>query len=1133
MKRRVLLSVVCALLLSAVNAQKLLNEGFEGSVFPPSGWSVIDDQQPGSHFHWTIIEDEKSAISGSKSARVECGGYTYDEPIKEEWLITPALQLTNDSYKLEFKWVGASAAAIEKQEYDFKVKVSTDDGKTWTEIWSFLNKDQVEESGVKYPWIGWAKNTSLIDLTAYKGQTIKIAFIHCKLKAGMGVGNDIKIDDVVVEKYSPILNPQIESATRSYAFPASYIGAKKYSEVLSFKNVGNGVLTVTALKGLDGTDFSTTIVPAEVSLKKNEEYQFQLIYEPTVKGAPSATLTVETNGGTPLEIKLSGSKSLVPEGYTYEGFEGKVFPPVGWKITSKGTLSSSWSSFNYGLSGDKSARVGICEEGSLITPRLDLSGDQDYTIRFNYFEQYEAQTDNANGPENYFRLYLSKDGGITWNKLAFDATTLNEIVHKEINLGHPGNNCYLKWSYEFPGLDLSGGYDEIPEYSDIFLDDIILPPLYGSNEAPSATTLISPEDGATDIYNKEIMLSWNGVLFATNYKVYVGTTTDNFDLVNGEDVGDKTSYTIARADYAKTYYWKVVPYNKTGEATGVPVWSFTTMSDQSIKTFPYFEGFEAKTFPLGWNTTKEVYTKWDISNFNAFDGNGSAYISGSTDNTTGTLITPEFVLPSEKDIQITFYWGNRVPASLKKDMLGTQINNTTEANDIDALYFEIEDNGQWKTLAIMSDKDNEYWIRERVSLNEYKGKTVTFRWRFHVVNGGKSNGASLDNIKMELIGDECLAYFNKNEWNAGEVNYQRSFSSGKALSLTNGGEETLTVQDVKFTTSNYRTTLEAGTSIEANKSSVFSITFNAGTSATKIDDKMVVTFTNGQSVELPVSGTGLAQDILYFSFEEDEFASTSPKGLTTVDIDGLATVQPLLIYYPKYGTPFAYIVINQKAEPEGADWRNIYPHSGDQVLAAMCDQSHSSSTNDWIISPKMKASAESKFRFYAKSYGNIDQFHLHQVAVWVSTKTNTPSDFELVKGNITLPYSAEQAFTEFSIDLSKYAGQDIYVGLQHIADPDCFVAFFDDFYFEHFEIDASGISNQTTQQIRIYPNPVVDILYIDADDNSTVTVTSLAGNIISQEKDAKSIDMSSLPAGVYLVTVQNESKISTTRILKK
>ena len=1136
MKRRVLLSVICAMLLSVanvVNAQTLLKEGFEGDTFPPENWTVINDTQPGSFFHWVIIDDEKSAISGSKSARVECGGYTYDEPKKEEWLITPDLQLTDDSYKLEFKWVGASAAAIENQEYDFKVKVSTDGGNKWTEIWSFLNKEQVEESGLKYPWTGWAKNTSVIDLSAYKGQKIKIAFIHCKLVAGMGKGNDIKIDDVLVEKYNAILTPQLECATSTYAFTNAYIGVKKYSDVITFKNIGNGTLNVTSIEGLNGTDFSTTIDPSKVSLKKNEEYQFQLIYLPTKLGTSNVTLKINANGGTPINIQISGQKNLLPAGHSLESFEGDVFPPVGWKVETKGAFSG-WSVYkNGGFSGDRTAMASAAEESSLISPRLNLSGDQDYNITFDYMEQYEGEYT----PQNYFELYLSTDGGATWGKPIFtnekaQAEEWNVILRKEINIGHPGDNCYLKWMYALE-MDMSGGYDELPEYSYIFLDDVVLPPLYGSNNKPSATTLRAPADAATDIYNKNVILSWNGTLFATGYKLYLGKSETDFSLVNGEDMGMNTTYTInQRLDYATKYFWKVVPYNAVGEADNIPVWSFTTMSDQSIKEYPYFQGFEEKNIPLGWNTTKQDYTRWDISNFNSFDGNGAAYISGSTSNSAGTLETPEFILPNE-DIQISFYWGNHVPSALKKDTQGMITNTTTAADEFDAIYFEIEENGTWKTLSILSDKNNEYWVRELISLNDYKGKAVTFRWRYQILNVSKATGASLDNIKLETIGNTCMAYFNVSAWNAGEVNYEKSCNSKKALSLANGGEKALTIKDVKFTTANFTADLAAGTEITSNKVIPFSITFNAGTSVATVNDNMVVTFTNNQTVSLPVSGTALAKDIIYYNFEDDEFVSTQPKGFTTVDVDSRATIQPVMINYPKIGNPFAYIVINQKPAPEGADWRNIYPVSGDQVLAAIADATHSYATNDWIISDQMTATAQSKFRFYAKSYGGEDQFKLHKVSVWVSTTTKDINNFEIVKSDITLPHSDEQKFTEFNIDLSKYAGQKIYIGLQHIADPESFVAFFDDFYFEHFDYEGSGINNTFNNTIRIYPNPASDMVYMEGAENATITLTSISGKVIRTEENINSMDISTLPAGIYLISIQNEDKVQTTRLIKK
>ena len=57
------------------------------------------------------------------------------------------------------------------------------------------------------------------------------------------------------------------------------------------------------------------------------------------------------------------------------------------------------------------------------------------------------------------------------------------------------------------------------------------------------------------------------------------------------------SYTIPVLDYATTYYWKVVAYNDMGETQNPSVWSFTTLADQTVNTFPWSEGFEGDIFP--------------------------------------------------------------------------------------------------------------------------------------------------------------------------------------------------------------------------------------------------------------------------------------------------------------------------------------------------------------------------------------------------------------------------------------------------------------------------------------------------------------------------------------------------------
>lgn len=98
------------------------------------------------------------------------------------------------------------------------------------------------------------------------------------------------------------------------------------------------------------------------------------------------------------------------------------------------------------------------------------------------------------------------------------------------------------------------------------------------------------------------VLSWSdGGGMPTGYDVYLDTT-DGTTLVSNDQVG--TSYTPTLAP-GTTYYWKVVPYNANGPATGVTTWSFKTPTAEQIA-----ESFDATEFPpLGWTTPGGAFTR--------------------------------------------------------------------------------------------------------------------------------------------------------------------------------------------------------------------------------------------------------------------------------------------------------------------------------------------------------------------------------------------------------------------------------------------------------------------------------------------------------------------------------------------
>ncbi len=61
--------------------------------------------------------------------------------------------------------------------------------------------------------------------------------------------------------------------------------------------------------------------------------------------------------------------------------------------------------------------------------------------------------------------------------------------------------------------------------------------------------------------------------------------------------------------------------------------------------------------------------------------------------------------------------------------------------------------------------------------------------------------------------------------------------------------------------------------------------------------------------------------------------------------------------------------------------------------------------------------------------------------------------------------------------------------------------------------------------IRIYPNPVASVIYIDAPEKVFVTVMSMDGKMLLAQKEAVSINVSQLPVGVYLIMIYDENNM--------
>ncbi len=146
-----------------------ITESFEAETFPPGEWTqIVTNTGPanalGIYPPWcrtgslTIQGDTVTPTQGEFQA-----GLHWDYNHQDEWLITPAFNCPPNAY-LRFDGYVFLGSEYEDHYY---VKVSTDNGATWTALW-----DASAQTG------GWNEYSSpiTVDLSGYSGNQIMVAF---------------------------------------------------------------------------------------------------------------------------------------------------------------------------------------------------------------------------------------------------------------------------------------------------------------------------------------------------------------------------------------------------------------------------------------------------------------------------------------------------------------------------------------------------------------------------------------------------------------------------------------------------------------------------------------------------------------------------------------------------------------------------------------------------------------------------------------------------------------------------------------------------------------------------------------------------------------------------------------------
>ncbi len=291
-------------------------ENFEYVVwdrFPPSDWRSYDVD--GDTETWTAVNNNNHTAGGRFSAV-----HIWGEAYSEGWLVTPPLVLDDDEYVLHF-W----NMNVYPNDYDYNgVLITTGipepDHGPWTELWNPGFATNV-----------WALET--VNLSAYSGQTVQLAFVYKGEYAHAWFVDDVTIRSLTTDNIPPIITllPLLSTPRDDIEHPLS-------AHIVDDEFWNNPIVEANLFYSVDyGNNWSPAI---PMTLGQNSNYTANI---------PAQEL------GTTVTYKIEAWDSAGSMGET-EGYTFTIDDPV-WVfynyaqdyqyLMPSGIAPHTWGVFNY------------------------------------------------------------------------------------------------------------------------------------------------------------------------------------------------------------------------------------------------------------------------------------------------------------------------------------------------------------------------------------------------------------------------------------------------------------------------------------------------------------------------------------------------------------------------------------------------------------------------------------------------------------------------------------------------------------------------------------------------------------------------------------------------------------------
>lgn len=992
----------------------VLTEDFEGSTIP-SGWTTIDADNDGSNWEHSSVQEEIGGYNSNGS--VVSHSYdnnTYDALFPDNWLISPAINLSGTS-SLSFWFVVAQAYPADH----FGVYISTTSATDTSAFTSIFDYTPTSVNGT------WTQQT--IDLTSYAGNTVYIAFRHFDCTDQFLLA----LDDIVVYSGTTETMLTVNPSTVNFGM----VNPNDHSTVASVVVTGyntTAAISATVSTPFEISDNNTTNFGSSVTLPAAGDTLY-VRYSPTTEGTDNGTVTL-TSGTATASISLTGTaidcNVTIPYTETFESTSSylncwTMSGDASWSIGT-GDYSSSTGAY----AGDHNALITHSSTGNvtkLISPFLD-GADNGLALTFAYVMR------SWSGDIDELRIYSRTSANSAWQQVA------------------EYTDAASTWTLET--VFISGSVYQIAfEFTDRYgyglgIDNVTFTPM--STDFCYPVTNLT----ASNITAHEATLIWSGN--ANNYTIYNLADSSIVATVND------TTYNLTNLTSDSQHSFGVVA-NCTGSNSDMVIVNLHTQiscpvptglavvltpGDGTVATLNWNENGTATAWQICLNgdetnlidvtdttfdftnlTPEQAYTVKVRANCDADDQSSwsnlitftptNAYSITVNEGTNTNSYVPVYGLYVDELTQSQFI----IPAADLTVMLYSTINKLT--------FYASQANVNWgaATFNVYVTETNETTL---AALVDYSSMTQVYTGSLSIVNNTMEVNFTTPYLYMG--GNLMIGFDQTLEGNYASSNWYGVSATGASMG---GYNSSVSQRNFLPKTNIAYTPGSAPSCLPVNDLTVDTITTNSvtlswtGTAANYdiYNDTILV----GNTTNTTYTITGLNAATAYTFGVQAVCSSTDISIMRTIS----ATTECADITTLPYNEGFendlgCWTTINGSSD--GMPWNVIdnatYAHSGSKAAVSLSYNSGAIHANAWLISPKFVLPNVSNDSLSFSWWHRVSSYYPTELYdVKISTTTNDTAAFTATLLSVS-PDSVDE-YVHNMVDLTPYAGQEVYIAFHH------------------------------------------------------------------------------------------------------